>query len=145
MCINVVNFQTTKKTTKKQHEHDQASKDTKLHALSFTGSMFMNGHVVLTGVQIVLITNSPVVPFIGFTTTLLPLKLKKKMEKMNFIRTPHKAFFTIHTIILIAQGFVKHAGNKIQAFQGHEQAQNDDAWRKTLKSLQSKKKTFKIL
>lgn len=66
------------------------------------------------------------------------------MEKMNFIRTPHKAFFTIHTIILIAQGFVKHAGNKIQAFQGHEQAQNDDAWRKTLKSLQSKKKTFKI-
>lgn len=51
MCINVVNFQTTKKTTtKKQHEHDQASKDTKLHALSFTGSMFMNGHVVLTGV-----------------------------------------------------------------------------------------------
>lgn len=56
---------------------------------------------------------------------------------MNFIRTPHKAFFTIHTIILIALGFVKHAGNKIQAFQGHEQAQNDDAWRKTLKSLQS--------
>lgn len=50
MCINVVNFQTTKKTTKKQHEHDQASKDTKLHALSFTGNMFMNGHVVLTGV-----------------------------------------------------------------------------------------------
>lgn len=39
-----------KKKTKKLHEHDQASKDTKLHALSFTGSMFMNGHVVLTGV-----------------------------------------------------------------------------------------------
>lgn len=77
MCNNVVNLQTTKKKTKKLHEHDQASKDTKLHALSFTGSMFMNGHVVLTGVQIVLITNSPVVPFIGFTTTLLPLKLKK--------------------------------------------------------------------
>lgn len=51
MCINVVSLQTTKKkTTKKLHEHDQASKDTKLHALSFTGSMFMNGHVVLTGV-----------------------------------------------------------------------------------------------
>lgn len=55
MCINVVNLQTTKKKkikkkTKKLHEHDQASKDTKLHALSFTGSMFMNGHVVLTGV-----------------------------------------------------------------------------------------------
>lgn len=66
------------------------------------------------------------------------------MEKMNFIRTPHKAFFIIHTIILIAQGFVKHAGNKIQAFQGHEQAQNDDAWRKTLKSLQSKKKHLKF-
>lgn len=66
------------------------------------------------------------------------------MEKMNFIRTPHKAFFTIYTIILIAQGFVKHAGNKIQAFQGHEQAQNDDAWRKTLKSLQSKKKHLKF-
>lgn len=39
-----------KKRQKKLHEHDQASKDTKLHALSFTGSMFMNGHVVLTGV-----------------------------------------------------------------------------------------------
>lgn len=55
MCINVVNLQTTKKKRfkkrqKKLHEHDQASKDTKLHALSFTGSMFMNGHVVLTGV-----------------------------------------------------------------------------------------------
>lgn len=52
MCINVVSLQTTKKKkpTKKLHEHDQASKDTKLHALSFTGSMFMNGHVVLTGV-----------------------------------------------------------------------------------------------
>lgn len=51
MCINVVNLQTTKKKhNKKQHEHDQASKDTKLHALSFTGNMFMNGHVVLTGV-----------------------------------------------------------------------------------------------
>lgn len=51
MCINVVNLQTTKKKhNKKQHEHDQASKDTQLHALSFTGSMFMNGHVVLTGV-----------------------------------------------------------------------------------------------
>lgn len=45
-------FRLPKKTTtkKQQHEHDQASKDTKLHALSFTGSMFMNGHVVLTGV-----------------------------------------------------------------------------------------------
>lgn len=39
-----------KQKKKKLHEHDQASKDTKLHALSFTGSMFMNGHVVLTGV-----------------------------------------------------------------------------------------------
>lgn len=52
MCNNVVNLQTSKKKKKekKLHEHDQASKDTKLHALSFTGSMFMNGHVVLTGV-----------------------------------------------------------------------------------------------
>lgn len=61
------------------------------------------------------------------------------MEKMNFIRTPHKAFFYYSYDNLNSQGFVKHAGNKIQAFQGHEQAQNDDAWRKTLKSLQSKK------
>lgn len=39
-----------KNNKKNQHEHDQASKDTKLHALFFTGNMFMNGHVVLTGV-----------------------------------------------------------------------------------------------
>lgn len=52
MCNNVVNVQTTKKKLKKNNYMNmiKASKDTKLHALSFTGSMFMNGHVVLTGV-----------------------------------------------------------------------------------------------
>lgn len=54
---------------------------------------------------------------------------------MNFIRTPHKAFLLFIRYYLKSSGICKASSQQKQAFQGHEQTQNDDAWRQTLKSL----------
>lgn len=150
MCINVVNLQTTKK--KKDKKNDKKTTWTWSSKQGYKAACIIlhrkyvyewsrgsywgldRSHNKLSSSSVHRVyDNSP------------PLKIKKKWKKWTLSGPLIKRFFTIHTIILIALGFVKHAGNKIQAFQGHEQAQNDDAWRKTLKSLQSKKKTFKIL
>lgn len=95
MCINVVNLQTTKK--KKNNKKTTWTWSSKqgykaaciiLHRKyvyewsrgSYWGLDRSHNKLSSSSVHRVY-DNSP------------PLKIKKKMEKMNFIRTPHKAFF----------------------------------------------------